>query len=109
METPLYSSEQLRDLRYLRGALERQQQLHRRAAAPPGGDYPEPLHSVALRTPRSRACLAQSALRPGGLCRAHHLGRLPLAGRVPAWRGRPLFASRRGAKFSFHGLAWDSP
>jgi hypothetical protein len=37
METPLHSSEQLReDLRYLRGALERQQQLHRRLLPLPG-------------------------------------------------------------------------
>ncbi len=37
MESPLHSSEQLRDdLHYLRGALERQQQLHRRLLPLPG-------------------------------------------------------------------------
>lgn len=37
METPLHPSEQLReDLRYLRGTLERQQQLHRRLLPLPG-------------------------------------------------------------------------
>ena len=49
METPLHSSEQLReDLRYLRGALERRQQLHRRLLPLPGAIIPAEAVSALL-------------------------------------------------------------